>query len=185
MKSLSRNTFAYVAALGCALCFVVLNCVAQTVPAKSSDQRAVRERIATIFRETLKNGETLLTQKSGGHMTARTLLPPSTEHVEEIQRYGDEAIPILEEYLNSDSGFERYLAMRFLGLIGSRAVVEPLGKVALYDSSSSFRLSALLWLTQTPWDLAAPIIRQVAVNDVSAEVRDEAKEILAQHMLIK
>jgi hypothetical protein len=71
--------------------------------------------------------------------------------------------------------------MRFLGLIGGRGVVEPLRRVALDDAWSSFRLDALLWFRETPWSLASPIIRQVAENDASPEVRERAKEILAQH----
>ena len=185
MKSLSRHALAYVAALCCAMCFVILDCEAQTVSAKPFDNRAMRERIATIFRETLKQGESAVEQNGRRHVTARTFVPPSTEHVDEIRRYGDDAIPILAEYLNSDNGFEKYLAMRFLGSIGGSGVVEPLRKVALGKDSSSFRLVALLWLTETPWDVASPIIRQVAENDASVEVREKAKEILAQHVPVK
>lgn len=101
----------------------------------------------------------------------------------EIRRYGDDAIPILAEYLNSGNGFEKYLAMRFLGLIGSSGVVEPLNRVALGDASSSFRLVALRWLTQAPWELASPIIRQAADNDPVPEVREAARELLIQYEL--
>jgi hypothetical protein len=162
------------------MCFIVLDCEAQTVSAKPSDSRVMRERIATIFRETLKRGEAII-ELNGRQVTSRTFVPPLTEHVDEIKRYGDDAIPILAEYLNSGSGFEKYLAMRFLGSIGGSGVVEPLRKVALGDASPSFRMVALLWLTETPWDLASPIIRQVVEKDTSPEVRAKAKEILAQH----
>ena len=180
MRSLSRYALAHVAAFCCAMCLIVLDCAAQTVSARPPDDRVMRERIATIFRETLKRGESTVELK-GRQVTSRTFVPPSTEHVDEIRRYGDDAIPILTEHLNSGGGFEKYLAMRLLGSIGGRGVVEPLRKVALGDASSSFRLVALLWLTETPWALASPIIRQVAENDVSPEVREKAKEILAQH----
>ena len=181
MKSLSRHALAYVAALGCAMCLIVLDCEAQSVSAKPSDNRVMRERIATIFCETLKRGEIVGEHNARRQVTSRTFAPPSTEYVDEIRRYGDDAIPILAEYLNSGSGFEKYLAMRFLGLIGGVGAVEPLRKVALGADSSSFRLVALLWLAEAPWDLASSIIRQVAEDDTSPEVREKAKEILAQH----
>lgn len=181
MKSLSRQTLAQVTALCCAICFIVSNSAAQTVSAKSSARRAVRERVATIFRETLKQGEFSVERGGGRRVTARTFVPPSTEHVDEMRRYGDDAIPVLAEYLNSGSGFEKYLAMRLLGAIGGKGVVEPLGKIALSDASAGFRLAALLWLTDAPWDLASPIIRQAAEHDDSSEVRDKALEILARH----
>jgi hypothetical protein len=141
----------------------------------------MRERIATIFRETLKQGEIAVEQKRR-LVTARTFVPPATEHVDEIRHDGDDAIPILAEYLNSGNGFEKWLAMRFLGLIGGKGVVEPLRKVALTDDSPSFRLVALIWLSETPWDLASPIINQAATDDTSRELRDQAKNILAQHV---
>lgn len=182
MKSLSKRALPYVATLCCAMCFVSLECEAQAVYEPPSDSRAMRERVATIFRETLKQGESAVAQNGGHRVTARTFVPPATEHVGEIQRYGDAAIPILAEYLNSDNGFEKYLAMRFLGSIGGSGVVEPLRKVALGKDSSSFRLAAVLWLTETPWELASPIIRQVAKTDASVEVRKKAEEVLARHV---
>src|SRR5262249_4328127 len=147
--------------------------------AQSSD-RLVRERIATIFQETLKRGEARV--EIDGHLiTARTFVPPSTEHVDEIRRYGKEAIPILTEYLRLENGFEQYLAMRFLGDIGGANIIGPLAGVALSDPSPGIRSTALRWLSVTRWDLASPIIRQAARDDSAAEVRKQAQDILAQH----
>ena len=157
----------------------VSSCAAQAVSGKTSES-AMRERIATIFSETIKSGETRVEQ-NGQFFMAVTFIPPTTEHVDEIRRCGQDAIPILSDYLSKGSGFERYHAMRFLGAIGGKEIIEPLRRVALEDPSPSFRSSALRWLSTTPWDLAAPIIRQAAENDVSEEVRTEAKEILARH----
>jgi hypothetical protein len=181
MKSLSRHALAYVAALCCSMCFIVLDCEAQTVSVKTSTDHVMRERIATIFRETLKQGARTV-ELNGRQVTSQTFSPPFPWYVDEIRRYGDDAIPILAGYLSSGSGFEKYLAMRFLGLIGGRGAVEPLRKVALDDASPSFRLTALLWLSVAPWDLAYPTVKHVANNDPSLEVRERAKEILLQHV---
>jgi hypothetical protein len=181
MKLISRQTLAHVTALCCAISFIVSGSAAQTVSTKPTEHRVVRERIATIFRETLKQGEIAVERSGRRQVTARTFVPPSTEYVDEIKSYGDVSIPILAEYLNSGSGFEKYLAMRFLGAIGGKGVVEPLGKIAVSDASPGFRLVALLWLADAPWDLASPIIRQAAEHDESSEVREKALEILALH----
>lgn len=181
MQSFSKHVLAYVGVL-CWAMFMVLDCEAQTPSAKISNNQVMRERIAIIFRETLKQGERAFEFNGPRQVTSRTFAPPPFWYVDEILRYGDDGIPILAEYLSSDSGFEKYLAMRFLGLIGGRGVVEPLRKVALDDASSSFRLAALLWLTVAPWDLASPTIRHIADNDSSPEVREKAKEILLQHV---
>jgi hypothetical protein len=152
------------------------------VSAKPSHNDDIRKRIAMIFRETLQQGERAVELNGRRQVMSRTFVPPPPWCVDEIRRYGDDAIPILAEYLSSDSGFEKYLAMRFLGLIGSGGIVEPLRKVAMDDASSSFRLVALLWLGVAPWDLASPTIRHIADKDSSPEVREKAKEILLQHV---
>lgn len=159
--------------------FVVSRCAAQTDSAKTSDS-VIRERIATIFSETIKRGETRVGH-NGQVFTALTFMPPTIEHVDEIRRYGQDAIPILNDYLSSGNGFQKNLAMRFLGAIGGKEIIEPLRRVAMEDPSASFRSSALRWLSTAPWDLAAPIIRQAAESDISDEVRSEAREILARH----
>ena len=153
---------------------------AQTLSAKTSN-RAMRERIATIIQETLKQGETRIELKDHSAVTALTFIPPTTEHVEEIRHYGKEAVPILADYLNRGSGFEKYIAMRFLGSIGGKSIINPLRRVVLDDPSPSFRATALLWLSAARWDLAAPLIRRAAREDSSPEVRRQAKAILRQH----
>jgi hypothetical protein len=79
--------------------------VSQTLPS-ASDEGAIRERIATIIRETLKRGEGTTVE---GY-SVFTWVPPSNKDVEEIKAYGDKAVPILEEYSFSDVGREGYLA---------------------------------------------------------------------------
>jgi len=160
--------------------FLVRSSEAQTRSDQNSD-RVMRERIATIFQETLKRGEFRVMDNAGSPVKVSMFFPPTTEHVDEIRKFGDAAIPILAEYLDSSIGFEKYLALRFLGSIGGKGIIEPLRRVVSDDPSPSFRSSAVRWLSLAPWDLAAPIIRQAAENDSSDEVRSEAKYILAHH----
>lgn len=180
MEISSRRILAVFAALSCATCFALVDCQGQTLSANSSGNRDIRERITTIFRETLRQGE-IEVEHNERLVTARTFVPPTKQHLDEIRGYGNDAIPIVAEYLTSGSGFEKYLAMRFLSSIGGIGVIEPLRNVVLKDPSSSLRLVALLWLTEAPWDLASPIIQRAAETDNSPQVRDKAKEILAQH----
>ena len=180
MKVLTRTVSTWIITMMFAAGFVVSRSDAQTQSDENSD-RIMRERIAIIFEETIKSGETRIFDLNGHPITAITFMPPTNEHVDEVRRYGEKAIPILAGYLNRPSGFEKHLAMRFLWSIGGKGIIDPLRKVALHDPSPSFRTTALLWLSGVPWDLAAPIIRQAAENDSSEEVRTQAKAILAQH----
>jgi len=148
----------------------------QTLPL-ASDGGTIRERISTIIRETIKQGE--FTTVEGYRIWTR--VPSSREDVEEIKAYGDKAVPILEEYLWSDVGPEGDLALRFLGLLGGSRIVEPLKRVAEQSTSASRRQSALTWLTQVPWELAFPIIRNAAETDRDPKVRESARDLLVNY----
>jgi hypothetical protein len=160
------------------ICLVAWLVEAQTNRADDAQVTAMRERIQTIMRQTIKSGETVVVF-DGRQVIARTFIPPSNLAVDEVRSYGDKAVPILAEYLQQPNGFEKYYAMRFLGAIGRKSVVEPLRQVALHDSSAAYREYALAFLTQAPWELAAPILREAASRDTDLRVRQRAEELIA------
>jgi hypothetical protein len=150
--------------------------LSQTFPL-ASDEGAIRERIATVIHETIKQGEGYIVD--GYKFWTR--VPPSTKDVEEIKSYGDKAVPILEEYLFSDVGHEGALAIELLGLSGGSRIVEPLKRVAEQSTSAARREAALRWLTQAPWELASPIILNAAETDRDPEVRGVARDLLVNY----
>jgi hypothetical protein len=150
--------------------------VSQTLQS-ASDEGAIRERIATIIRETLKRAEGTTVE---GY-SVFTWMPPSNKDVEEIKAYGDKAVPILEEYTFSDVGREGYLALQLLGLLGGSRIVEPLKRVAEQSTSAANRQAALMWLTQTPWELAFPIIRNASEIDRDPKIREAARDLLVRY----
>ena len=180
MKVLTSLTITWVITIVFAAGLVVRHSDAQTPSGKTSKD-LIRDRIAIIFQETFKQGEAHIELSDHSVVTARTFLPPTNEHVDEIRRYGADAVPILSDYLDRGTGWEKYIAMRFLDSIGGKSIIDPLRRVALHDPSPDFRATALLWLGAARWDLAAPIIRQAARKDSSPEVRKQAQEILRQH----
>jgi len=128
----------------------------------------VRERINSIINETLKHGE--FTTPEGYH--AITRVRPSNEDIEEVKRFGDDAVPALEEHFSSTNAMEYELAMRLLGALGDKRIIEPLRKTIQFDPSPRKREYALRWITQAPWDLASEIIRLSAENDSDPHVRE-------------
>ncbi len=147
----------------------------QTRAPKPPSKAKVRERINTIIAETLKHGE--FTTPEG--YRAITRLPPSNEDVEEVKRIGDDAIPALEEHFSSPNGREYELAMRLLGALGGKRIIEPLRKIIQFDPSPRKREYALRWITQGPWDQASAIILQAAEADTDPHVREVAKDLLS------
>jgi HEAT repeat protein len=136
----------------------------------------VRERIAVLIQEALQEGEGVV---NGIRIWSR--VPPSTKAINEIKRYGDDSVPALTRYLGSDNEHERALAVEFLGLLGGRRIVTPLQKVIRYDASRRIRIQALLWISQAPWELASPVIREAMETDLDPSVREAAKNILVEH----
>lgn len=134
---------------------------------------AVRERIAALIRETLQQGE-----GNVDGVRLQTSVPPSTETIEEIKHYGDDAVLVLTDYLQSESVRERSLAIKLLGSLGGSRIVDPLQKVIRYDESPTIKQTALRSITQAPWELALPVVREAAETDPDSRVRAAARELL-------
>lgn len=151
------------------------NCMGQDKMADAQTLVEVRERVTTIIRETLQRGE--FTTAEGVKSITRT--PPTPEDVEEIKSFGDRAILPLQEHFSSGNAFEYELAMRLMGELGGKRIIEPLKRVILYDQSARKREYALRWITQGPWNQASKVISQAAETDPDANVRKVAQELLS------
>lgn len=143
------------------------------VNSQTIDKSVVRERISRIMRDIRKKGEREI---DGVRIFVR--VSPSREDVEELKKYGDEAVPILTEYFDSEDPPERTLALRLLGSLGGSRIVQPLRKVILHHPSADFRQLALNWATQAPWDQMRPIVQMAAKSDPNPQVRKTAREVL-------
>ena len=136
-----------------------------------------RARIVEIMQRTLKSGEGRIV-RNGQVYNIYTRRGPSSEDLEEVRGYGEDAVPILAEYVASENAPEYELAMMFLGAIGGGAIVPPLEAVILQNPSARKREYAVRTITQGPRDEALEILRRAAANDVDAKVRKVAKEML-------
>lgn len=165
MKHTAR---AFVAVLFCLL--AVGYCLGQD---KLTDAQ-VRTRIDTIIKETIKRGEFTVQGVKG-----ITRVPPSTEAVDEIKSYGDQAVAPLEEHLYSANAFDYEIAMRLMGALGGTRIIEPLKKVILHDGSARRREYALRAIVQAPWDQASKVLAVAAESDADENVRKTAKELLS------
>lgn len=149
----------------------------QAQDSQSADASTRRIRIAEIMRKTIKSGEGQIIV-NGQVVHTYTRKGPTTGDVEEVKRYGDDAVPILSEYLSSSDAREYQLAMHLLGALGGRRIIGPLRNVIFMDPSSTKREYAIRAITQAPWDEASEILRHAAASDPSREVRKVAREML-------
>lgn len=136
-----------------------------------------RARIVEIMQRTLKAGEGRIVS-DGQVINTYTRRGPTEADLEEIRRYGEDAVPILTEYLASRNAPEYELALRFLGAIGGTSIVPPLKNLIYQDQSSRKREYAIRTITRAPRAEASPILRHAAVRDADPGVRKVAKEML-------
>ena len=148
---------------------------ASTLGQDAAEKR--RARIVEIMQRTLKAGEGRIV-RNGQVYNTYTRRGPSTADLEEIRGYGNEAVPILAEYLASKNAPEYELAMKFLGAIGGSSIVTPLKDVIFQDPSARKREYAIRAITQAPRDEALVVLHRAAVSDRDAQVRKVAKEML-------
>lgn len=146
----------------------------EAIEVQSPSESFIRKRIAILIGHTIQMSEAV----TSDGVRIQTAARPSNEDIEEIKRYGDAAVSILAEYLSSEDGRQKNLAIRFLGLLGGNRIIAPLEKVIRQDPSPSVRETALRWLTNAPWDVVSPIITQAAQNDPDPGVRQAARELL-------
>jgi hypothetical protein len=183
-RAAMKSAYLYTARLLLGFTFfylVVTSSGGQTEPSKRHPEALVRQRIAAIIRETIKEGEgeTII---NGVKTKVWTRAAPSNEAIEELKRYGDGVVPILAEYIAKSKDVRvRQLAMRCLGMLGGERIIEPLRTVIKNDPSPDMRDSALQWITQAPWALAEPIIREAAETDTDLNVREAARKILKSY----
>jgi hypothetical protein len=149
----------------------------QTHKAKQTDKAAIRKRIAAIISDRLKEGLMFPNNGSPGS-PVYTRVPPSREAVKEVKEYGDNALPVLSEHLQSKNERERGVAVELIGLVGGYRMVVFLQRVIQNDAASHIRILAIRWITQAPPSLALPIIRKAARTDVDESVRKAARDIL-------
>ena len=151
-------------------------CFGQGNAADAQTTAQLRDRVNTIITETIKRGKFTVQGEKG-----ITRVPPSNEDVDEIKSYGDQGVVPLEEHFSSPNAFEYELAMRLMGALGGKRIIEPFKKVILNDPSARRREYAVTWITQAPWDQAVEIISQAAEKDPDENVRKVAKELLRGH----
>src|SRR5690606_33992171 len=129
----------------------------------------LKKRIADIVRVSKERGK-----GNVNGISVYTKMPTDSKLVEEVRSYGEKAVPILADYLESKNQQERLIAVNFLGNIGGAGVVSALAKVINGDSPSTTRIVALRWLGSIDDPKARAIVFEVAETETTDALREEA-----------
>lgn len=141
-------------------------------------QVKVNKRVDEIMDRALK--EDVFTTPEGVRVTPMGA-NVSSEAMQEIQTFGDQAIAPLAKYLDSPDRRAQTLATKLLGAIGGSNTIKPLIHAAEKCTSSIARTVALFNLERLEWKDVGGVIERVALNDSDLQVRKTAQDIIAKH----
>jgi hypothetical protein len=157
------------------VCFFSISGFAYFSWSKFVTKQDIQQRIAEIIDQTLQKGEGTV-----DGVKFYTKVPTSSEFVEEVKRYGEEAIPVLAEHLNSQDARQRTLAVELLGHIGHPGILVHLQKIIRDDSSLTLKVIALRWVAQMDDEKAKDVVKEASEIASEKEVREEAQQLLGK-----
>jgi hypothetical protein len=137
-----------------------------------TDYKKMRTRIEAIVDEAARP----IPLKEPSNVAIRlAAVPISSSDIQEIQGYGDSAIPILKLYLLGKSPRREVVAIRLLGAIGSHSILDPLITILDYSPRAASRIEAIHSLKQIPCPMVMSVMQRVSERDLNDTVRQVAK----------
>jgi len=149
----------------------------QNSPPDLATAKDMRARVEAIVRKAVVPLQLSDTSAQIKITSGQILFSP--EDVQEVQGYGNQAVPILSTFLIGRDGRSERAAIRLLGVVGGPAILDPLVKVLEQSPRPASREEALRSLHQAPCTPAvAATIFTAAKNDPNGVVRElAAKEL--------
>jgi FtsX-like permease family len=129
----------------------------------------IQAQVDEILTQVLARDYSVVDGWTTGHKPVKgigrlSFVSPDQQDCEEIAKLGVLAIPVLALYVPPDAkpcGFVQLVAVRFLGLIGTPAIISPLGRALDPNKWEVVRSSALEFLGARPEPEATSIIRPI------------------------
>ena len=143
---------------------------------ESHDQ--IKQIVDRIFAENIKQG----TRTIAPGIEAYTRVPLSHSEILKITVFGDKAIPVLADCLDSPKVRFKELAILCLGNIRGSTASHLLERVTLSSDSQVVRIQALEWLGSLPGEDVTASLKKItqASNDPSISNR-AAKLLITRH----
>ena len=113
-----------------------------------------------------------------GGATGMTTPVLSSQEYAVVQSYGDQATPILAQYLSSTSFFKQLLAMRLLANLGSNSAKDTLDAFAEKARMASTRYYAVDFVASSGRKKDIAVLEKLAKADPDPNVRRRALDVL-------
>ena len=137
-------------------------------------QALVRQRVSFLINRTI--GASSIRLKDGSYAT--TMPFPSNADIQEIKRFGDQAVGELAAYVNSTLPMEQHVSIRFLLEFHDDSALAAVRSFAGKSKFAGVRLEAVAGLAGFPRDKIKEIVERISNTDPDPEVRAEARHVL-------
>lgn len=138
-------------------------------------QALVRQRVSFLINRTI--GASTIRLKDGSYATTMPVLPSDAD-IQEIKRFGDQAVGELAAYVNSTLPMEQYVSIRFLLEFHDDSALAAVRSFAGKSKFAGVRLQAVAGLAGFPRDKIKEIVERISNTDPDPEVRAQARHVL-------
>ena len=167
-------------------CFLMLvgsSCALGQNAAANSPNPTAKQRMQQELSGIIHQAATEATIKTRDGTMVTTTPLVSSEDLEKVRRFGNEAIPFLSGYVKeSKNSLEQQVAVRLIGSIESDRALDELGALAEEAKSPFVRSLTLAWLAPSRREKDALVLERVSTSDPDPRVRAEATRLLQRKL---
>jgi hypothetical protein len=182
-KQLSVHCWKFWELILVSLCIVPGMSLAASREISSPDSQVsgslVSQRISFLINQIIKRSAIKL--KDGSSATTMPVLPSSAD-LQEVKRFGDQAVKALAVYVNSTQAMEQYVSLRFLFEFQNDSALAAVQSFAEGSKFAGIRQEAVGGLTGFPWETVKPIIERISNRDPNPDVRACARHVLLTYL---
>jgi hypothetical protein len=139
-------------------------------------ENQIRQRISLLIQRTIQQATIRL--KDGTYATTMPVVPSSSD-IQEVKGYGDRAVGVLANYVNSKSAMEQHVAFRFLVAFQGDPAFTAIKDYAERSAFGGVRQEATIDLGSFPDGKVRSILERISTIDPSPDVRASAGRTLA------
>lgn len=151
--------------------------------AQSTDaiQFRIRQTVNRVFEQNVRAGTSIVAPG----VQAYTRVPLSDSEIGEITSFGQDAIPVLAEYLKNPHVRFRELAVRCIAYIGGIEALHLLETTVLQSGSQNLRMQALEWIGSMPGQAAEVSLKKIENVSSDQSIRARAKALLVKESEVR
>lgn len=138
-------------------------------------EAVVKARVPFLINRIIENSSVKL--KDGSSATTMPVVPSNAD-LQEVKRFGDQAVKVLATYVNSTRAIEQHVSLRFLLEFHNDSALTALQLFAEKSTFAGIRQEAIAALIGFPRESVKQIVERISNSDPNPDVRAYARHVL-------